>query len=540
MMTRDLIMFAMSSFVREFVGPENHKTIIRLNSLEKNTYLPPDGSEPISYVGQMEPIVKWIMRTREGTPFDLVMLCSKKSYSEYYSNDDKVTSVQYFGRKISDAFDTFVMDELEVDIKLPFSIYETEDRMIRFVLVPLDEDAHPMKAIQSTVEYIRKWKQGSSSEEAGNFYIDIHGGFRDVDLIQNAIMSLLKIDGIVPAGVYSGIYSRSHREFHHKDASYAYGMFDFVSAMNEFINYGHGKELKAYFDRTGRRSEEEKKVTAAMDEVSRGLELCDPEAYKTGLNSLNKALNALSDSAPSELSIFRDYIKESFGDLLSPRTRTTLLIVKRCIEKGLFQAALTFIESSMPAEIVAKQLLYYPQTEGNISQIEMIAEANHTYGDDNKYTFFDNCLRSIRFFSKDVFRNIKADIRQTENDEKKIQRKAEARELKMAVSEFADNDGEFLSLLDKEKDLRNIKMQYGSLEDIAGSSNITGIDSVLTGHDRILLGYFLRMHKALKRCRNTINHGDSERPDFERIQKLLKLYVAYGEALYSRAEVSRH
>jgi hypothetical protein len=68
------------------------------------------------------------------------------------------------------------------------------------------------------------------------------------------------------------------------------------------------------------------------------------------------------------------------------------------------------------------------------------------------------------------------------------------------------------------------------------NSIITGIKTDLTGDDIDLLGYFLRMHKALKKCRNTINHGDSQRPDFEQVQKLLKLYVAYGEALYNRVE----
>ena len=526
-------MFAMSTLSREYVNSEGKKTDIpvRINSLPVNTYFPPKNGEPIPYVGQMEPIVKWIMQTRGGNCFDLVMLCSKETYTEYYSDQDKETSAQFFTRKISDAFDTFVEDEVIVDEQHPFSRFETDDHMIRFILVPMDT-AHPMKAIQSTVEYIRGWKQGASSETVGNFYIDIHGGFRDVDLIQNAIISLLKIDGIAPAGVYTGHFSRRKREFKHQDASYAYGMFDFVSAMNEFINYGHGKALKAYFDKTGGRSKEEIKVTSAMDEVSRGLELCDPEAYRTGLNSLNKALDALPENAPSELNIFREYIKDSFGDLLSSKTRTTLLIVKRCMEKELFQQALTFIESSMPSEIVGKHLLHYPLTSANITQIVQIAADNHSYDDDKKYTFFDYHLKSIRFFSSNDFRNIKNGI--TGKDKNEIQHKAESAELKIAVGEFANSDTKFLSLLDKYEKLENIKMQT-SLGDIDNSS-ITGIQTDLTGDDIELLGYFLRMHKALKKCRNTINHGDSQRPDFEQVQKLLKLYVAYGEALYNRVE----
>ena len=56
MRTRDLIMLAMSTL------PED-PTI--------SMYIPPDGSEPIEYYGQMEPIVEWIMRTRKENLADL-------------------------------------------------------------------------------------------------------------------------------------------------------------------------------------------------------------------------------------------------------------------------------------------------------------------------------------------------------------------------------------------------------------------------------------------------------------------------------------
>lgn len=491
MSTRDLIMFAMSTL------PRNPSV---------NAYIPPDGSEPIAYIGQMEPIVEWIMQTRKESLFDLVILSSKETY---LSKQNRETAVQFFAKNICDAFETRISEKISVDESRPFSSYESEDRKIRFILVPMNLD-QPMQAIQSTVEYIREWKLRDSPDAAGNFYLDIHGGPRDMDLIQNAIISLLKIDGIIPAGVYTGYFNEGESEFHHKDASYAYGMFDFVSAMNEFINYGHGRALKEYFDKTGNRSKEEIKVTAAIDEVSRGLELCDPEAYKTGLNSLNKALDALPGSATSELNIFREYIKDSFGDLLNKKKRTTLLIVKRCIEKELFQQALTFIESSMPAEIVEKKLLYYPMTTENYEKIDALGIKNHTSGSDRKYIFIDNQLKNIFYFPI-----------------------GEANDLNKAVAEFSDHFIDFMSLLSKEKTMQNVKMQttLGINE-----NEIKGINTVFEGHDRTLLGYFLRMHKALKKCRNTIHHGDSNRPDFEKIQKLLKLYVAYGEALYSRAE----
>lgn len=59
------------------------------------------------------------------------------------------------------------------------------------------------------------------------------------------------------------------------------------------------------------------------------------------------------------LSIFSEYIRRDYGELLDRNRRTPVQIIKRCTEKGLLQQALTFAESLMPAFIMNSGFLLF-------------------------------------------------------------------------------------------------------------------------------------------------------------------------------------
>ena len=82
-------------------------------------------------------------------------------------------------------------------------------------------------------------------------YIDPHGGFREVSLVAEAVISLLKVEGIEVAGIY-GIEHGQGKENKIVDGSAGFHIFDFVSGINEFINYGRANSLESFLKKSTR------------------------------------------------------------------------------------------------------------------------------------------------------------------------------------------------------------------------------------------------------------------------------------------------
>lgn len=69
-------------------------------------------------------------------------------------------------------------------------------------------------------------------------YLDTHGGFREIFLVAEAVISLLKIDGIEAQGIYGVEFGRKDDGTDNNkivDGSGGFHIFDFVSGMNEFL-----------------------------------------------------------------------------------------------------------------------------------------------------------------------------------------------------------------------------------------------------------------------------------------------------------------
>ena len=104
-----------------------------------------------------------------------------------------------------------------------------------------------------------------------------------------------------------------------------------------------------------------KAVVSAMKDVAYGTQLCDPDLYEKGLRALEPAIRMLEDDseASSLLHIFTDQIREDYGRLLDGKNRTAIDIIRWCVGKKLFQQALTFLESRMPAYFYQMRFYYY-------------------------------------------------------------------------------------------------------------------------------------------------------------------------------------
>ena len=470
--------------------------------------------EEILYLGQMDPIVIWKAQQYNEDDLIVVALCTDKVLRDPYSSEDPVTSAEFFMKSVSEATNK------ELDLSSYRKEYcrqeiSTADGKIKFILIPVNEDdLHP--GIKESVNAIREWNK---TEERGKFWIDVHGGFRSTMTVLLGIITLLKIDGIVPDKVYSPRFDNKSRTMKLPETPKEIEIFNFVSSMDSFINYGNADLLNVYFGRH-EASDYEKKVLAAIEKVAIGTQCCDTDSYKQGLTELSKLLKKPDPNESSLLGLFLDYIKNSYGELLTSK-RTTLMIVKRCVDKKLYQQALTFIEASMPEEIVKKGLLTFAITNYQ-------SEDNKRKARNNKleYYLFDAYLKMGNIHPTRADKPLKQKVSDWAKQEEKLRKMLKGIKPGHLIMDTYVNKGR-----------KNNDMPFDIMKtnmDVNMPNKIEGIDSKVPVKDREALGVFLRLHKLLKLCRNAYNHSLTDRPELSDLLKLFGLYIDYADYLYMK------
>lgn len=251
----------------------------------------------------------------------------------------------------------------------------------RFTAIRLDEK-NPERGINEAVETVR-------GIDNIRLYFDTHGGFREISLVLEAIISLLKMDQIEVQGIYGVEYDpNSGNKI--IDARRGFQIFDFVSGMNEFINYGRINSLETFLEKNTAKDpsikEQQDAFILCMRQISEGIQLCNIPLFEEGLDKLAKYYENYKEKDLqkdySYLSIFVKNIEKDYGPLLNrdgerkdygpllKRKRTVIDEIEWCQKKGFYQQALTLIESRVPKYLEESGLCkYYSEYEKDATSI---------------------------------------------------------------------------------------------------------------------------------------------------------------------------
>lgn len=283
----------------------------------------------------------------------IILLCTAQIM------DKKMVEITYLDKnKQKDYYQGTALEYFESHIE-SYMNPEVEDK---FVVVPINEKDIE-KGISDTIDKVREIKNPS-------LYLDTHGGFREISLVAEAVISLLKVDGIEAKGIYGVEYGQGENN-KIVDARGGFHIFDFVAGMNEFINYGRIDSLEGFLKKNmgtdSKISEQQEKLISCIKEVSEGIQLCNITVFEEGLDKLteyyknNDMKKDLSGS--SYLFIFAENIKNDYGVLLSDK-RTVIDEIKWCRKKGFYQQVLTLIESRVPQYLKSVKICDYNMEKG--------------------------------------------------------------------------------------------------------------------------------------------------------------------------------
>lgn len=317
-----------------------------------------------SYQSQAEPVIRYISQQLQfSNPTDcidrLILLCSDKA-------NVKQTMIYPDGRSVNIS----PLELLTQQIKERMNPDIPEDDYIKTIGIKI---ANPAPAILETIDELRLLRNRYG--DALQLYVDPHGGLRGIQQAMDAMLSLVKNE-ITIRGSYNVEYDNSNNEaiITLKESA---DLFDFVSGINEFSNYGRIASLRHYYSDLGNTaiSEKAESLMAPIRKIAESIQLCDIPAFEQGLDELrsyyidldNASLpntDAFEQQLKTELSylaLFQKNIRADYAELLT-NNRSVSSEILWCLKKGFYQQALTLIEGRMPEELYAKRIFSYSQT----------------------------------------------------------------------------------------------------------------------------------------------------------------------------------
>lgn len=331
---------------------------------------------------------------------------------EYFSQLEPASRMILDREKSLDQVIIFATPETKNPVKFVYQGEEIEISAVDFYLKRLGitdqnkvailevSDENFTHAIYESVEIIRNfWKKYENA--APKLWIDTQGGFRNTNLVVNAIMSLLKSDNIVPSGIYSIKYSEDNRKPNPiQNQTNTYKIFDFVSGVNEFSRYGRAEQLEDYYKGIAR--EKVPEVIEKMKTIAEDIQMCDMNSFDEDLVTLRKLIHTKKVTQDDLLNIFWTQIENDYGNLLNDSC-TGLDIVEWLYKKKFYQQAITYIEAKMPGEWVEKGIVGYEIIKAPypdpLGKIRDITGKNENYEKDANLVIFQIARECFNWWS---------------------------------------------------------------------------------------------------------------------------------------------
>ena len=236
----------------------------------------------------------------------------------------------------------------------------------RFLPVTVEQDA-PEGAIREVVEHLRSLRADGLSPEV---YLGTNGGLRGIQLILEAILSLASAEGIrVDPGHVWSMRQLGSGEWELFNSAAEFRVFDFVSGINEFLQYGRIDSLDRFLRSNPELKDESAyRLMGCLGEIAEGIQFCSTRSFDRGLDRLAAYYRETPSIGSPYIEMFRETIQNDFGQLLSSERSITDKL-EWCCRKGFYLQAFTIVESEVPRELWRREI--FAHDEASAAVVEM-------------------------------------------------------------------------------------------------------------------------------------------------------------------------
>ena len=368
-----------------------------------NTYQIEENGKTLYFksLSQMEPHTKYVIYklASSGETLDrIVILESEKARTETPQKWGGETATSLYKKRLinylggNEEISISIQDELEsksetilADVKTGHSLPECY--YPEFIPVHLEDPVYFWHAVNAIRGKGPLEALDDSTEKSIHLYMDMQGGERNSVSQMNAIVELLKRQGITIQGRYANDFEPKRPIPLHtiREASKEYRTYDLISAMDSFKRYGWGDSLKEYFDGFMRGSSKEQKLIEAVQQASSAISKCNANGFDGAIQKIKSLREDFKNPETiTELDVVYQDIREDYGRLFDA-DYPHVAQIRWCLDKKFLQQALTIFEAKMPQEFVLSGLIYYLKKDATSKDRQAFLETcERVYTDLNK------------------------------------------------------------------------------------------------------------------------------------------------------------
>ena len=287
-----------------------------------------------------ESAVRYLIKEKE-TPDCILALCSERVRKEAKEMPDGSTrtTLEYFR-----------------DIFLPKVRIPAERLVVIEVPDSMDEETQ-FQAISQLLEKI---------ETGDTLFVDLSGGLRDIAMLLVTVARCMRdLRGVETHRVTCAELNNNETVVH--DRTQLYGLFDFITAMDEFFSTGTAQKLKRYLWSEGEKDPVLHALLTRINQFSEDLALCRVQKLNDDLNQIGLALKETPEKSQNLTDLFFQMLKDrfstEFAELLSSGEKALPALVNWCADHGMYQQALTLLCEQMP-EYVCQHIFVQPTPKG--------------------------------------------------------------------------------------------------------------------------------------------------------------------------------
>lgn len=287
-----------------------------------------------------EGAVRYLIEEGE-TPDCILALCSERVRKEAKEMPDGSTrtTLEYF----RDSF-------------LPKVHIPAERLVVIEVPDSMDEETQ-FQAISQLLEKI---------EKEDTLFVDLSGGMRDVAML--LVIAARCMRDLRDVKTRRVIYAELRGgEPIVRDRTQLYGLFDFITAMDQFFSTGTAQKLEDYLLSEGEKDPVLHTLLTRINQFSEDLALCRVRKLSDDLNQIDQALKETPEKSQNLTDLFfrmlKDRFSTEFAELLSSGEKALPALVNWCAGHGMYQQALTLLCEQMP-EYVCQHLFVQPTPKG--------------------------------------------------------------------------------------------------------------------------------------------------------------------------------
>lgn len=310
----------------------------------------------------------------------IFIIASKTVRENIQGYSEKITHLEYFKNRMKK-----FLPNVEACI--------TEETIHEY-----DEDNSGAENLKSVAEVAQKIQNFAAKNQSNVIlHTDLTGGMRHINMMMLDIIRLLEYSGVKIGKIIYSNYNPQKKFGTVEEVKNIYDLFQLISGVEEFINFGSVKVLKDYYKNQAEKiSAALKNLLDAMENFAEAIKLCRYGQFKSAIEKLHDAINDFSadENNLNDVLMSRliERIKQEYSMLITTRGQDDLKIIRWCIKKGYLQQALTLYTERV-TEYIGEKNFYTIATQEYKKLQEKIENDNRSeafYFLNNYYSIADD------------------------------------------------------------------------------------------------------------------------------------------------------